>query len=153
MIELFDWYNARGQSRGPGFLVQSIKNPKAIEFPPGFESSHQIQKRQAATNLRTNEQHKQASKRERLAIDHEALRQSAFIAYWQSLSPVDQLIFEEAAVDQSDHTKRTGYYRYQGREDKVFKQYRQVILRDHFERTHDRDGLQCNIASSSSQSK
>ncbi len=153
MIELFDWYNARGQSRGPGFLVQSIKNPKSIEFPPGFESIHQIQKRQAATNLRMSDLKKQATKRERLAIDHEALRQAAFQAYWQSLSPVDQLSFEDTAVDQADHTKRTGYYRYQGREDKVFEQYRQVILRDHFERTHDRDGIQGKCASSPSQSK
>ncbi|MDZ4852073.1 MAG: replication initiator protein A [Pirellulaceae bacterium] len=153
MIELFDWYNARGQSRGPGFLVQSIKNPKAIEFPPGFESSHQIHKRRTANDQRTSEHHKQASQRERIAVEQEASRLSAFHAYWQSLSSVGQLSFEEAAVDQTDHTKRTGYYRYQGREDKLFEPYRQVILRDHFERTHDRDGLQCKTASSPSQSK
>ena len=45
MIELFDWYNARGQTRHAGFLVQSIRNPSSITMPIGFESSQDIQSR------------------------------------------------------------------------------------------------------------
>jgi|GEM_PF-6855867 len=34
-------YNSRGQTGGPGFLVQALRKPDTIAFPPGFESSIQ----------------------------------------------------------------------------------------------------------------
>ena len=135
MIELFDWYNQRGQSRGAGFLVQSIKNPQSIELPVGFESSQQVQTRQAAEKNRICVQRDFSIKRERIAAQAEESRCQAFTAFWQGMSPTDQSSFERMALDIAEPTKRTGYSRHQGKGGRLFEQYRQVILRDHFERT------------------
>jgi len=133
MIELFDWYNQRGQPRGVGFLVQSIKNPQSIELPKGFESSAQIQLRRNAESNRERIQRKCSTQRERVVEAQVQSRFEAFNAFWKSLSLIEQADFENIAVDRADATKRHGYYRNQGREDPLFEQYRQVILRDHFE--------------------
>lgn len=135
MIELFDWYNHRGQSRGAGFLVQSIKNPKSIELPAGFESSQQVQSRHAAEKNRICVQRDFSIKRERIAAQAEESRSKAFMAFWQGMSPTDQSSFERMALDHAEPTKRTGYSRHQGKGGRLFEQYRLVILRDHFERT------------------
>ncbi len=135
MIELFDWYNQRGQSRGAGFLVQSIKNPQSIELPAGFESSQQVHARHAAEKNRICVQRDFSIKRERIAAQVEESRSQAFTAFWQGMSPTDQLSFERLALDNAEPTKRTGYSRHQGKRGRLFEQYRQVILRDHFERT------------------
>ncbi len=135
MIELFDWYNHRGQTRGAGFLVQSIKNPQSIELPKGFESSAQIQLRRDAESNRERIQRKCSTKRERVVEAQVQSRFEAFNTFWKSLSHIEQADFENTAVDRADATKRHGYYRNQGREDPLFEQYRQVILRDHFERS------------------
>lgn len=135
MIELFDWYNQRGQNRGAGFLVQSIKNPSGIELPKGFESSHQANARRESEKATRSHHHCLATAREKQAADRAKNRQQAFIEYWQSLSPTAQSEFEDLAVQQSELTKRQGYYRHQGREGPLFEEYRQVILIDHFERT------------------
>ncbi len=52
MIELYDWYNDKGQARGPGFLVNAIKNPTSIAFPKGFQSSEAKAKQKTAEKNR-----------------------------------------------------------------------------------------------------
>ena len=134
MIELFDWYNGRGQPRGAGFLVQAIRKSETIELPKGFESSRQLQLRRDSENQRQKNQQEHATRRQRLAAKRDQSRFDAFANYWQSLSQEDQTQFEDQAIDKADPTKRMGYYRHQGREGPLFEEYRQVILRDHFER-------------------
>ncbi len=135
MIELFDWYNNHGQPRGPGFLVQAVRNPNSITFPSGFESSEQATQRRTVQNSRIE--------RKRALLDtfnaeqqqSEDRLQTQFQAFWDRLSPADQVEFEDKAIEQADPTKRHGYYRYQGREGKLFQQYRNIVLRDHYART------------------
>lgn len=135
MLELFDWYNSHGQPRGAGFLVQAIREPSSIVLPKDFESSEQAARRRAAQDSRNNPKRdflpginaEQRQKEERL--------QSQFQAFWDGLSPDDRVAFERIAVNEADTTKRTGYLRYQGREEKLFEQYRTIVLRDHFART------------------
>ena len=135
MIELFDWYNQRGQPRGAGFLVQSIKKPQSIELPKGFESSAQSPSRRDAESNRVRLQQQRSTQRERVAEASVESRFEAFNVFWRSLSLKEQTAFEDAALDKAVATKRQGYYRNQGREGPLFEQYRQVILRDHFERS------------------
>jgi hypothetical protein len=135
MIELFDWYNNHGQQRGPGFLVQAVRNPNSIAFPSGFESSEQAAQRRAAENSRI--------KRKRVLLDvsdaeqqqNDNRIQTQFQTFWDGLSPTEQVEFEDKAIELADATKRLGYYRYQGREGKLFQQYRNILLRDHFARS------------------
>ncbi|GAA4470017.1 replication initiator protein A [Novipirellula rosea] len=132
MIEMFDWYNNHGQPRGPGFLVQAIRNPNSIVFPRGFESSEQAAQRRTAQTSRVT--------RKRILLDASNAEQqqtvdrlqTQFQVFWDGLSPAEQIEFEDKAIELADSTKRLGYYRYQGREGKLFQQYRNIVLRDHY---------------------
>lgn len=137
MIELYDWYNQRGQSRGAGFLVGAIKKPESIVFPKGFESSASIAARKAAEKNRISSEREFRTQREREHAERQNARHAAFLAFWQNLSPVEKEDFERQALDSADPTKRTGYLRAMGKgNNPVFEQYRSIILCDHFERTH-----------------
>lgn len=78
MLELDDWYNNRGQPRGPGFLVQSIRNPTAIALPPSFESFVQRQESQQARETQKRAEANVSIQRERILgiPDSERLRHS-----------------------------------------------------------------------------
>jgi len=136
MLELYDWYNSRGQPRGPGFLIQSIRNPSAIVLPPGFESSIQRQQR-----LQVKEAQKQAeanvrTKRERLALRKQNSRQRAFMAFWDAMSPSEQDTFETEALENAGTMKKRLYLEASGKGGKAFEVYRQMVLMDQFARTH-----------------
>lgn len=135
MIELFDWYNNHGQPRGAGFLVNAIRDPVKITFPKGFESSESQAAKQRAEKNRVAAERELRTKRERDATARENSRQETFLAFWNSLSPIDQENYERQALDAAEPTKRTGYLRAMGKgTNPVFEQYRMIILRDHFER-------------------
>lgn len=135
MIELFDWYNTRGQERGPGFLVGAIKNPSRITFPAGFETQDARKAKKAAEKNRIAVERELRTKRERDFARKEETRREAFYAFWNSLSPPEQEAFEREALNAAEPTKRTGYLRAMGEgTGPVFEQYRLVILRDQFER-------------------
>jgi len=136
MLELYDWYNSKGQSRGPGFLIQSIRNPAAITFPPGFMSSASKQaaaQRQKATKA-ADEQLR--TKRERQAAERDKSRQRAFIAFWESLSPAQQDAFETEALEKTEQMTRRLYLQHSAKRGKAFELYRKVILQSHFLKTH-----------------
>ena len=136
MLELYDWYNNRGQPRGPGFLVQSIKNPAAITLPPGFESSNQRQQRQQAKEVQKQAESNIRIKRERLALRRQNSRQQAFMAFWEAMSPSEQDTFETVALENADMMKKRLYLEASGKGGKVFDVYRQMVLMDQFERIH-----------------
>jgi hypothetical protein len=136
MLELYDWYNGKGQSRGPGFLVQSIRNPDAIAFPPGFVSSSakaMKTQRQEATKAA---QAQIRTKRERQAAEREKTRQRAFMAFWESMSPDQQEAFETEALENAEQLTRRLYIQHSAKRGKAFELYRNVILQSHFLRTH-----------------
>ena len=136
MLELYDWYNNRGQPRGPGFLVQSIRNPSAIAFPPGFESSIQRQQRQQVKEAQKQAEANVRTKRERLALRKQNSRQQAFMAFWDAMSPSEQDTFETEALDRAAPMKKQLYLRASGKDARAFEVYRSMILREHFELTN-----------------
>ena len=136
MLELYDWYNNRGQSRGPGFLVKAIRNPAGIALPTGFESSLQRQERQQSREAQKQAESNVRTKRERLALRKQNSRQRAFTAFWEALSPSEQDTFETEALENADMMKRRLYLEASGKRGKAFEIYRQMILIDQFERIH-----------------
>ncbi len=136
MLELYDWYNNRGQPRGPGFLVQALRKTDTIAFPPGFESSVQRQQRQQAREAQKQAQQRASTKRERHAIQKQNSRQRAFMAFWEAMSPSDQDAFETESLETADIMKKRLYLQASGKGGKAFEVYRQIILTDQFERTH-----------------
>ena len=136
MLELYDWYNSKGQSRGPGFLIQSIRNPAAITFPPGFMSSASKQaaaQRQKATKAADE---RLRTKRERQAAERDKSQQRAFIAFWESMSPAQQDTFETESLESAEQLTRRLYLQHSAKRGKAFELYRKVILQSHFLKTH-----------------
>ena len=136
MLELYDWYNSRGQPRGPGFLIQSIRNPSAIALPPGFESSIQRQERQQAKEAQKQAEASVRTKRECLALRKQNSRQRAFMAFWDAMSPSEQDAFETEALEAADTMKKRLYLEASGKGGKAFEIYRQMVLMDQFAREH-----------------
>ncbi|HWL07096.1 MAG TPA: hypothetical protein VNQ76_01665, partial [Planctomicrobium sp.] len=135
MMELFDWYNNHRQDRGPGFLVNAIRDPGKITFPKGFEPSESRAEKQRAEKNRVAAERELRTKRERAAAERENARQEAFLTFWNSLSPTEQSDYEREALESAEPTKRTGYLRAMGKgTSPVFDQYRMIVLRDRFER-------------------
>ena len=133
MSELFDWYNGRGQLRGPGFLVQAIRNPLEVMAPKGFEFSLDVKARHKAADLREQTVRKSQKKREQDEAAAETARLEPFWTFWRAMKTSEQELFEQQALKRADRLKRQGYYRAMGVDEQVFEQYRQLILRDHFE--------------------
>ena len=136
MVELYDWYNSRGQPRGPGFLVQALKKPETIAFPPGFDSSVQRQQRQQAKEAQKLAENNVRTKREREAAKREDSRRQAFMAFWEAMSPAEQDTFETEALEAADPMKKRLYLQAIGKGGKAFEVYRQMILMDQFERMY-----------------
>ncbi len=136
MLELYDWYNSRCQPRGPGFLVQSIKNPSAIALPPGFESSIQRHERQQSREAQKQAESNVRTKRERLALRKQNSRQRAFMAFWEAMSPSEQDTFETEALENAELMKKRLYLESSGKGGKTFEVYRQMVLMDQFARAH-----------------
>ena len=135
MIELFDWYNSKGQTKGAGFLVASIRNSADYAFPPGFESSVQRAARKSAAREREQVQQQKRLARERHQHASDNARLEPFMDFWSGLSDEARTEFEIRALTASDSLKRNGYHRLRETGGPAFEQYRQVILRDYFEKT------------------
>ena len=136
MIELFDWYASRGQPKGAGFLVDSIRNSTKYRFPPGFESSAQRATRQAATRKQNESQRREQATRDRRQRQTDIARLEPFLDFWGGLDEVGRTDFEIRALTAADPLKRDGYHRLLGNGGPAFEQYRQVILREFFEKTN-----------------
>jgi hypothetical protein len=135
MTELYDWYNTNGQTRHPGFLVQSIRNPSAIAMPAGFRTSNQVHAQKEAKLEKKKSAQLAARRREQVATDRHKAETLKFEAFWNSLSDEQQLQFEKLAVEGTDGLKRKNYYRTMGSDEQMFAQYRHIILCEHFKRT------------------
>jgi hypothetical protein len=145
MLELFDWYNSSGQNRGPGFLVNSIRNPTNVANPRGFRSSTDARTQQKVERLRAEKKCSVELHREQAASKLLADELSRFELFFGTLSDTDREDFEKAALTKADRIKREGYCRSMGRDEKVFEQYRQMILLEHFHKTV---GAETNAADS-----
>lgn len=135
MLELFDWYNRKGQTKGAGFLVDSIRNSSKYRFPPGFESSVQRRQRESLIREQNQAQERRRTVREQRQHASESVRQEAFLGFWSDLDDCARTDFEIRALTAAAPLKRSGYHRLRESGGQAFEQYRQVILRDYFEQT------------------
>lgn len=132
MVELFDWYRARGQEKGPGFLVDSIRNPAKYRLPREFiAESRAAGKRPERVRRALNATH-QPQNTTPVVGRADGLE---FATFWDTLSLAERETFESAAVSAAPPMKREGYCRSHQAGGGAFEGYRQVILWDHFERT------------------
>ena len=135
MLELFDWYLSRGKAKGPGFLVDSIRNASRYQFPPGFIPSAQRGLPRQPSNSRKPIPREFRERLEDKRAENEVAQPEPFMAFWSNLLEADRNAFEAEAIKLADPMKRDGYLRLKELGGLVFDQYKQVILRDHFQRS------------------
>lgn len=58
------------------------------------------------------------------------------MAFWEALSPSEQDAFETEALEATDTMKKRLYLEASGKDGKAFEIYRQMVLKDQFERIH-----------------
>ena len=58
------------------------------------------------------------------------------MAFWNAMSPSEQDTFETEALENTDTMKKRLYLEASGKGGKAFDIYRQMVLKDQFERTH-----------------
>lgn len=131
MTALFDWYAARGEPKGPGFLVDSIRNPQKYRVPPELRTS--------ARSIARRPEHvvRQATSQATATVTEPNLPDDGrrFNEFWKRLGPDRRREFETAALAAAPAVKREGYLRTRAGGGPAFDEYRQLILRDHFART------------------
>jgi len=132
MIELFDWYDLKGERKGPGFLVDSIRNPAKYRLPRGLrlhESPNGAKRPERITRRRSTMQSAPTQVKSTTDTDSPA---KAFDEFWKRLGPDRREEFEAAAVMAAGAMKRECYLRTRTLGGPAFEEYRQLVLRDHF---------------------
>lgn len=139
MIDLFDWYQQKGQEKGPGFLVDSIRRSSEYRLPRGFGARGTTGGQPLASRVV-----RRAAKRTRQTTDNglklhtspcrDGGASTPFEKFWAGLGPDSRRQFESEAVSRGEPTKRDGYRRLETTGGPGFEQYRQILLRDHFAR-------------------
>lgn len=133
MIELFDWYDSRGERKGPGFLVDSIRNPAKYRLPREFraqESPNAAKRPERVTRQRPKMQPPSTQSKSATDADSPV---KAFDEFWKRLGPDRREDFEAAAVAAAGPLKREGYLRTKNFGGPAFEEYRQLVLRNHFD--------------------
>ena len=133
MIALFDWYDSRGERKGPGFLVDSIRNPAKYRLPREFraqESPNAAKRPERVTRQRPKMQPPSTQSKSAPDADSPV---KAFDEFWKRLGPDRREEFEAAAVTAAGLMKRECYLRTRTLGGPAFEEYRQLVLRDHFE--------------------
>jgi hypothetical protein len=132
MIELFDWYDSKGERKGPGFLVDSIRNPSKYRLPRelrSHESPNGAKRPERITRQRSKMQPPPTQVKSATETDSSL---KAFDEFWQRLGPDRREEFEAAAVMAAGTMKRECYLRTKTCGGPAFEEYRQLVLRDHF---------------------
>jgi hypothetical protein len=134
MLELFDWHNAKGEERGPGFLVAGIRSAQPYALPKGFQTKAEAARKHADREAARRAELARAKGRQEKETVHAKAVDRPFQNFWNTLAADEQEAFFAEALQRADRTKRDGYRRLEPIGGPVLDQYRQLILLDHFRR-------------------
>jgi hypothetical protein len=132
MIRLFDWYNQNRQKRGPGFLINSIKNPDKIKLPDNFVMPGQSSQRQTTVESRNSPTRLIQKRRDEQAAQVYRNERRAFLAFWDSLSDDKKIAFEQQSYQQASPTTRDGLKRAGKMSNELAEHYRMKMLMDYY---------------------
>jgi len=132
MIRLFDWFASRGEPKGPGFLVDSIRNPAKYRLPAELKAAGPVAQRPERITRR------RPPPTQELGDDTSSPAAPAFGEFWNRLGPDRRAEFEAKAVAGAVPLARDGYLRTRIAGGAAFEEYRQLVLREHFLRTTQR---------------
>ena len=133
MLALFAHYQATGKRREAGFLVNCVRDPASVRFPPNF-----VEPKPAAAEPRADA--RGPARGERPTAPPRGRKKpkaphAAFESFWEPLSDAEREIFESAALAECDAFLRDGLRRTRETGGPAFDQYRKLLLTQHFDRT------------------
>ena len=135
MLALFEHYRQTGKRRDAGFLVNCVRDPAGVRFPPNF-----VEPKPAAAAVEPRADARDQSRGERPATPPRGRREpktshAAFEGFWESLSEAEREAFESAALAECDAFLRDGLRRTRESGGPAFDQYRKLLLTQHYDRT------------------
>lgn len=110
-VEAFDWYRKQGMPKGPGFLVESIRQD--YSRPEGFEPQAERQKRERERTEQERKRRAEAEERDKAEAEQREAERERAAAYLQSLSEAERNRIEGEALADVDqrflrHMTETG---------------------------------------------
>ena len=135
MLALFEHYRQTGKRRDAGFLVNCVRDPASVRFPPNFVES----KPATAPDGRRADARDQSRGKRPVTPSRERREpktsHAAFESFWESLPEAEREAFESAALAECDAFLRDGLRRTRETGGPAFDQYRKLLLTRHFDRT------------------
>ena len=134
MLALFEHYRAAGKRRDAGFLVNCVRDPAGVRFPPNFVEPKPAAAAEPRAVARgpSGDKRPVTPSRERR---EPKTSHTAFESFWESLSESEREAFEAAALAECDAFLRDGLRRTRETGGPAFDQYRKLLLTQHFDRT------------------
>ena len=135
MLALFEHYRQTGKRREAGFLVNCVRDPGSVRFPPNFLEPKPAT---APDGRRTDAREPSADARSTTpsrAQKKPKAPHAAFDGFWASLSEAERGAFESAALAECDAFLRDGLRRTRETGGPAFDQYRKLLLTQHYDRT------------------
>ena len=134
MLALFEHYRQTGKRRDAGFLVNCVRDPASVRFPPNF-----IEPKPATASGSSSKPAREPSRRERAATapsgrTEPTAAHAAFEGFWGVLPEAEREAFESAALAECDAFLRDGIRRTREAGGPAFDQYRKLLLTQHFDR-------------------
>ena len=138
MLALFEHYRATGKRRDAGFLVNCVRDPASVRFPPNF-----VEPRPAVPRLPPDARSKSRVRPLRDSIGRpgaeaptaEIAAQRAFSSFWDDLDESGRAAFEREAAAACGPLLRDGLDRTRPAGGAAFSTYRKLVLREHYQRT------------------
>lgn len=135
-IKLFDAHAAEGRPRGPGFLVDAVRNPEKYQPEAKLAAARPAATRGAPLGEQNGSRRVEIHPAEAKADSEDKIRWRTFMEFWRKLDKPTRVGFEAQAVAAAPSTKADGYQRLRAVGGPAFNHYRRVVLRDHYERNN-----------------
>jgi hypothetical protein len=139
-ISRFDAAAARGRPPGAGFLVDAVRNPDKYRPDAGSAGDPAEVNRTPSLKAPVAPSRAELTPAEAKVRAEENRRWRSFLEFWRRLDVRTRKTFESEALAGASGTKADGYRRLQAVGGPAFRQYRRIVLRDHFERSSRRAG-------------
>ena len=138
MLALFEHYRKTGKRRDAGFLVNCVRDPGSVRFPPNFVEPRPFPSpppSDAAPDSRNRPQRDCRRSRDAKHQPGEIAAETGFTDFWAELDAAGRAKFEADALDSCDRLLRDGFDRTRDAGGVAFSAYRDLVVRKHYRRT------------------
>ena len=138
MLALFEHYRRTGKRRDAGFLVNCVRDPGSVRFPPNFaepKPAGPLPSPEPRSKSRVRPPRDSSAGPGVGAPAGDIAAEAAFSAFWAGLDGPARTAFERDAAAACGPLLRDGLDRTRTGGGAAFETYRKLVLREHYERT------------------